>query len=89
MLGGAQLSSLLSEPLSLVLGDLTDTAVFKANAATPTTVVPVAGTPATAAPRAQLPRTGASAAVAVLGVVLMGAAVIARRRHSSIGDPIG
>jgi hypothetical protein len=89
VLGGAQLTSLLSEPLSLVLGDLTDTAVFKANAATPTTVVPVAGTPATAAPGAQLPRTGASAAIAVLGVVLMGAAVIARRRHSSIGDPIG
>jgi hypothetical protein len=89
LLGGTQLTSLLSEPLSLVLGDLTDTAVFKANAATPTTVVPVAGTPATAAPGAQLPRTGASAAIAVLGVVLMGAAVIARRRHSSIGDPIG
>ncbi len=83
------LTSLLSEPLSLVLGDLTDTAVFKANAATPSTVVPVGGTPAAAAPGAQLPRTGASAAIAVLGVVLMGAAVIARRRHGSIGDPIG
>ncbi|MBW3640239.1 MAG: hypothetical protein KY451_10380 [Actinobacteria bacterium] len=89
VLPAGQLTSLLSEPLSLVLGDLTDTAVFKANAATPSTVVPVGGTPAAAAPGAQLPRTGASAAVAVLGVVLMGAAVIARRRHGSIGDPIG
>ena len=84
----ASLTSLLSEPLSLVLGDLTDTAVFKANAATPSIVVPVGGTPA-AAPGAQLPRTGASAVVAVLGVLLMGAAVVARRRHGSIGDPIG
>lgn len=85
----ASLTSLLSEPLSLVLGDLTDTAVFRANAATPTTVVPVGGTPPAAAPGAQLPRTGASAAIAVLGVILMGAAVIARRRQSSIADPIG
>ncbi|MGI8537526.1 MAG: hypothetical protein ACR2K2_13805 [Mycobacteriales bacterium] len=39
LLSGAQLTSLLSEPLSLVLGDLTDTAVFTAAGAVPPTVV--------------------------------------------------
>ncbi|MCW2679285.1 MAG: hypothetical protein JWM62_686 [Frankiales bacterium] len=47
---------------------------------TPGTDTPGTGTPGVAAP--QLPRTGASQALAVLGVALMAAAVVARRRQT-------
>lgn len=50
----------------------------------PDTGTPDTGTPGTAAP--QLPRTGASQALAALAVLLMGAAVVARRRSSVTED---
>lgn len=90
VLGGAQLTSLLSAPLSLVLGDLTDTAVFTAaGAVPPTVVVPAAAPPAAAAPGATLPRTGPTQLLALAGVALMGAAVVLRRRRSSLGSLAG
>ena len=52
---------------------------------TPDTSVPTA-TPGTAAP--QLPRTGASQALALLGVALMTAAFVTRRRRSELLDEL-
>ncbi len=90
LLSNGQLTDLLSEPLSLVLGDLTDTAVFTAAGSVPPAVVPVAAPPVTAAPvGTQLPRTGASSAIAALGIALMGGAIFARRRRMAAGDVIG
>ncbi len=79
VLTAAQRTSLLSTPLSLVLGDLTDTAVFTAAGAVPPTVVPPAAPPADLP--ADLPRTGGISLLALTGVALMAAAVVLRRRR--------
>ena len=54
---------------------------------TPTTATPTTSTPGTVTP--QLPRTGASQALAALGIALMAAAVVARRRTSLTEDLLG
>ncbi len=87
LLDGA--GNLVSSPITIALGTLSEQARFKAAAAgTPTTVTPDTATPDEGAPTVtpvgtDLPRTGASSALAALGVVLMSAAVATRRRRSA------
>jgi predicted nucleic acid-binding Zn-ribbon protein len=85
-LGGiTQVAGLLtSAPIKVDLATLSSNARFApavTASGTPGTQTPGTETPGTAAP--QLPRTGASQALAVLGVALMAAAVVARRRQSA------
>ncbi len=83
---------LTSTPTTLGFGTLTEAARFRpgvAAVAAPTTVAPVTAAPTTAAPVAaapvttpvSLPRTGASGALAVLALVMVGGAVVLRRRE--------
>jgi hypothetical protein len=87
--GVTQVAGLLtSAPVKIDLATLSSNARFAPavggtpTAGTPGTGTPGAETPGTAAP--QLPRTGASQALAVLGVALMAAAVVARRRSTAV-----
>jgi hypothetical protein len=91
-LGGVpQVAGLLtSAPISLDLATVTSNSRFAPavtaipGTGTPDTGAPGTDVPGTAAP--QLPRTGASQALAALAVLLMGAAVVARRRSSVAAD---
>jgi hypothetical protein len=83
---------LTSAPITLDLATLSSNARFAPAVEAPGTETPAAGTPGTdavgvAAP--QLPRTGGAEILAVLGVVLMAGAVVARRRASLAGDLVG
>jgi hypothetical protein len=89
--GVTQLAGLLtSAPVKIDLATLSSNARFAQAVGAP----PAAGTPAAGAPgtgtsgtaAAQLPRTGASQALAALGVALMAAAVVARRRQTQVAD---
>jgi hypothetical protein len=84
--GIPQVTGLLtSAPISLDLATVASNSRFSpAVTAAPGTGTPGTGTPGTGAP--QLPRTGASQALAALAVLLMGAAVVARRRSSVTAD---
>jgi peptidoglycan hydrolase CwlO-like protein len=94
--GITQVTGLLtSAPISMDLAKVTSNSRFAPavtpvqgigtpGTATPDTATPGTQTPGTAAP--QLPRTGASQALAALAVLLMGAAVVARRRSSIAED---
>lgn len=78
---------LTSAPVKLDLATLSSNARFAPAvvAGTPAAGTPSTGTPDTAAPGVsapQLPRTGMTQALAVLGVALMAAAVVARRRQT-------
>ena len=84
--GITQVAGLLtSAPVKIDLATLSSNARFApavGATGTPGTQTPGTGTPGTQTPGTigQLPRTGASEALAALGVVLMAAAVVARRR---------
>jgi hypothetical protein len=89
--GISQVTGLLrSAPIGLDLATVTSNSRFAPavialpGTGTPDTGAPGTDTPGTAAP--QLPRTGASQALAVLAVLLMGAAVVARRRSRVTED---
>ena len=89
---------LTSSPVRIDLATLTDAARFApaVAAATPGTATPGTAAPGTAAPGTavpgtvpgivapQLPRTGAGQALALLGTVLLGLAVAARRRAQAV-----
>ena len=85
---------LTSSPVRIDLATLTDAARFApaVAAATPGTAAPGTATPGTAVPGTvvpgivapQLPRTGAGQALALLGTVLLGLAVAARRRAQAV-----
>jgi predicted nucleic acid-binding Zn-ribbon protein len=93
---GHQVTSLLtSDPLTLSLATLSSSSRFAPAVGAPGTETPAAGTSGTETPAAgtpgadtvgvaapQLPRTGGAEILAVLGVVLMAGAVVARRRAS-------
>ena len=85
--------NLVSSPVTLALGTLSEQARFRAavaGTAAPGTGTPGTGTPGTGTPGATpgtaLPTTGASQALAVLGVVLMAAAVATRRRRELVSE---
>jgi LPXTG-motif cell wall-anchored protein len=87
--GITQVAGLLtSAPVKLEMATLASNARFSpAVVAAPTTGTPTTGTPGTDTPGTaapQLPRTGTSQALAVLGVALMAAAVVARRRRTEL-----
>ena len=76
----------VSSPVTVALGILSEQARFRPAGSVPPTVAPGAVLPTTGS---QLPRTGTTGALALLGVVLMGAAVVARRRRSPLEDAVG
>jgi LPXTG-motif cell wall-anchored protein len=80
--GITQVAGLLtSAPVKVDVATLSSNSRFApAVVAAPGTGTPTTGTPTGAAP--QLPRTGPTQALAVLGLVLMAGAVIARRRRT-------
>ncbi len=94
-LGALAVGDLLtSTPTTLGFGSLSEGARFRpavtaAGTATPTTGAPTSGAPTGADPTAagpqtsplSLPRTGASAGLAVLGLLLAGGAAVVRRRR--------
>ncbi len=87
--GITQVAGLLtSAPVKIDMATLSSNARFApAVVAAPATGTPTTGTPATGTPTTvtpQLPRTGASQALAALGVALMAAAVVARRRRTEM-----
>ena len=76
----------VSSPVTVALGILSEQARFRPAGSVPPTVAPGAVLPTTGS---QLPRTGTTGALALLGVVLMGVAVVARRRRSPLEDAAG